>query len=236
MVKLMIGTPAYSGKVHVPYAISLSETVLQLMSGGIQVFYNLTTSGSLLIAERNKILHAFMESDCTHLLCADSDLGWENCILKMLMADKEIIAGVYPRRAEKVFDFRPCLNCDGSLITENGLIKVDYIPSGFMLIQRSALEKMRSRHPDLYYQSKDPDQKDGKGWLFFNCELYEGEFWGEDYTFCRKARQSGVEIWVDPAIRFDHSGNAGMLLEILHRTETKFDDENVVSGSVGCNT
>ena len=98
MKKVMIATPAYDGRVHVPYAISLSETTALLLNSGVQVQYNITTSGSLLVAERNRILKLFMKSDATHLLCVDSDLGWNpQFVLKMLLADKEFInpAGIY---------------------------------------------------------------------------------------------------------------------------------------------
>jgi len=222
MIKLMIATPAYSGQVHVPYAISLAETSVLLNKNNIQINYNITTSGSLLVAERNRILQMFMESESTHLLCIDSDLGWPaQCVIAMLLADKEFIAGVYPSRGEKSFTFRPCIKEDESIVTEGNLLKMEYIPSGFMLIKKSAIEKMRAKFPELYFEPKHDSMKHAKGWLFFNTEIWNGEFWGEDYTFCRKAREAGVDIWVDPLIQFDHAGTRGMLIEALTDKKTE---------------
>lgn len=216
MTKIMIATPAYDGKVHVPYAIALSETTHLLLANNIEVHYNITTSGSLLVAERNRILQMFMESDATHLLCIDADLGWPaQAVTAMVLSDKEFVAGVYPSRGEKSFTFRPILNENSSIVTEGRLLKMDYIPSGFMLLKRSVIEKIQAKFPELYYEPKHDSMKHAKGWCLFNTEVWNGEFWGEDYTFCRRAREAGVDIWVDPLIQFDHAGSRGALIEAL---------------------
>jgi hypothetical protein len=230
MAKVMIATPAYDGRVHVPYATSLAETAFTLLKNNINVHFNITTSGSLLIAERNRILMMFMESDCSHLLCIDSDLGWpSDCIIPMILADKEFVGGVYPSRGERSFTFRPCVKEDDSIVTEGQLLKMEYIPAGFMLIKRSVIEKMMAKFPELYYEPKHETMKHAKGWLFFNCEKYDGEFWGEDYVFCRKAREAGVDLWVNPLIQFDHAGTKGALIEALteKKEEAKKEPANV---------
>ena len=217
-MKVMIATPAYSGKVDIPYALSFAETAHLLQLHQIEVQPLITASGSLLVAERNRIVQAFWESDCTHLLCIDGDLGWPaQAVLAMLEAKKEFVAGVYPARGEKnVFLFRPELNLDGTIVTDKHLLKMQYIPSGFMLIAKSVIAKMRDTHPDLYYEPKDKNAANPMpGYCFFNTEVYEGEFWGEDFVFCRKAREAGVDIWVDPLIQFNHAGTVGLLVEAL---------------------
>jgi len=223
MTKIFICTPAYNGKVNVQYAISLSETIMLLASEGIKVQLKLSTSGSLIVAERNRLTEAFMQTDCTHMMCIDSDLGWPaEAVLAMIKADIEFIAGVYPSRRDREFTFRPVFNPDHSVVkSENNLLKMEYVPSGFMLIKRSAIEKMREFHPHLYFEPKHAQSNASKGYCFFNTEVWQGEFWGEDYYFCRKAREAGIEIWVDPFIQFDHDGVIGMLTEALTDDPTK---------------
>lgn len=217
-MKLLIATPAYSGKVHVPYATSLAETTLALMTNGVRVNYNINASGSLLIAERNRILRQFWESDCTHCLLVDGDLGWPSqAVLAMLHKDVEMVCGVYPARGENVFNFWPCLNENKSIVSDDkkGLIKMEYIPAGFMLITRSVMEKLIAKFSDQYYEPKAAELKFANGWMLFNCEVMDGEFWGEDYVFCRKCREAGVDIWVDPLIQFNHAGQIGTLMSVL---------------------
>jgi len=67
----------------------------------------------------------------------------------------------------------------------------------------------------LYYEPKDPRSNSEKTFCLVNTEVFEGEFWGEDYVFCRRAREAGIEIWIDPYIQFDHDGTIGMFQEVL---------------------
>jgi hypothetical protein len=217
MTKVMIATPAYDCKVNVPYALSYANTVMLLSQQGIQVQPHINASGSLLCAERNRIVQAFWESDCTHLLCIDADLGWPaQAVPAMLATGKEFVVGCYPARGEKsTFIFRPYPNPDGTIIQDKHLLRMMYVPAGFMLIARSTIAKMRDKHPQLYYEPKDPRNNPEPGYAFFNTEVWKGEFWGEDFIFCRYAAEAGVEIWADPLIQFDHAGTIGMLAECL---------------------
>ena len=223
-IKLFICTPAFDGKVHIPYAMALSDTVLFLATKGIPCMIRINSSGSLLPAERNRLTEMFLETDCTHMLCIDSDLGWPpQAVLEMLQKDVDFICGCYPARKDKIFIFRPCHNPDGSLVVdvEKKLIKMLYVPAGFMLLKRKVIEKMREDNPDLYFEPKHEKAAGSKGYALFHLELREGEFWGEDYFFCRIARKSGFDIWCDPVIEFDHAGIRGMLAEALTNDKEK---------------
>lgn len=215
--RVFIATPAFDGKVHVQYAISLSETCQVLVNNGFDVQMCINASGSLLCAERNRILEAFWQNGADYLLCIDSDLGWPaEKVLHLLNQDEQFVAGVYPARKDHMFIFRPALNEDGSIVkNDKNLLQMEYIPAGFMLIKREVLELMRNAYPNRYFCPKEGTDELAKGYCLFNTELLDGEFWGEDYIFCHLVRQCGVRIWVDPTIEFDHAGIKGHLLLCL---------------------
>lgn len=221
MVKIFLGTPAYSGKVNAQFAISLAETYCDLARNNIECDIRLNCSGSLLCAERNRLVDTFLKSDCTHMLCVDSDLGWPfQCVRGLLSHDLDFVGGVYPTRRENAFLFRPIFNDDKSIRkTEKGLLEMESIPAGFMLLKRQMLEKMVRHFPHLYFSPKDPTKP--SGYALFNTEVINEEFWGEDYVFCLRARQAGFQIWVDPCIEFDHDGVRGMLLQALTEDKSK---------------
>jgi hypothetical protein len=219
MIKLFIATPAFDGRVHVQYAISLADTSVLLQSQGIGVQLNINSSGSLLVAERNRLNKAFLASECTHMLCIDSDLGWPcHAVKAMIDHDVDFVAGLYPARGEKTFLFRGCYNEDGSLITHETkqLLKMNHIPAGFMLIKRNVIEKMTEHFSHLYFKPKHIDYEKEDGFCLYNTEVKDGEFWGEDYVFCGRAREAGFDIWVDPLIEFDHSGTRGAFHSLLY--------------------
>jgi CRISPR/Cas system CMR subunit Cmr4 (Cas7 group RAMP superfamily) len=214
---IFVATPAFNNKVNTEFALSLIALNILLKENGVSITNTLNSSGSLLVAERNRIVEDFYRSEATHLLCVDSDLGFPaEAVLAMLNADKEFIAGVYPARSEdktNEYLIRPKLTDKSTIVQEGHLLAAEYIPAGFMLLSRSAVQKMRDKFPELYYQPRLEERKDQHAYLFFNTEVYEGEFWGEDYVFCRRAREAGIDIWVDPLIEFDHDGKIGMLFE-----------------------
>lgn len=216
-MRILIATPSYDGKVDVSYSSSLMITALQLHKNNIEFGTLLNRTGTLLVGERNAIARTFVESDYTHLLCIDSDIGWNAAdVLEMISYDLEFVAGVYPTRKNLGYTFRPFFKEDNSLIVnEMGLLSMQYVPAGFMLIKKSVFEKIINKFPDLRYKSKDPLLVDAEGWTFFNTEIYDGEFWGEDYFFCRKAIQAGIEIWTNPNFEFKHGENVGRLMDVI---------------------
>jgi hypothetical protein len=222
---IMIATPAYSGKVNTYYALSLMHTYHLLKKHNIEVSPIICSSGSLLVAERNRILQEFWNSSCTHLLMIDSDLGWPaEAVIAMLHMEKDFIAGVYPaRNSNSEFLFRPVLDINGSIVQEKHLLKMNYIPTGFILITRNMLFKMHNKFPELYYEPKNKNiGNPASGYCLFDTQVWEGEFWGEDFVFCRRAREAGIDIWVDPLIQFEHSGQVGMLIQSLSQSPSEF--------------
>lgn len=216
---VFLATPAFNNKVNTQFTLSLIALNLLLKENGISVTNALNQSGSLLVAERNRIVEDFYRSEATHLLCVDSDLGFPaEAVLAMLKEEKDFIAGVYPARTNDStveFLIRPKLKENNILIFDRHLMAAEYVPAGFMLLSRNAIQKMRDKFPELHYQPKDELKKEEHAYLFFNTEVWEGEFWGEDYVFCRRAREAGIDIWIDSLIEFDHDGKRGALFKYL---------------------
>ena len=220
--KIFVGTPAYEGRVHVHYAMMLLDLQKILESQGYEVDVRLPVGGSLLVADRNRIIQMFWETKADYLLCIDSDIAFDpNYILRFIeqmeKTDKDFIGGVYPSRDGQGFNFRPAQEEDDKIVQckETGLLKMEYIPAGCMLLSRNAIKKMRDHFPELYYSPKDARSKAESAFCFFDTEVWNGEFWGEDYVFCRRVREAGFDLWVDPTIMFNHAGVMGALMETL---------------------
>lgn len=221
MTKIFIATPAFDGKVNVSYACSLSDTRLYLAAHTVESIVRINTSGSLLVRERNDLVKLFLQTDATHMLCIDSDIGWDaQDVKKMIDHNEDFVAGLYPARGpDRCFLYRGVYGPDkGMKVSEKGLLEMEYIPAGFMLLKREMLEGMIAHFPELYYEPKDDSLKHTAGHCLFGIELWEGEFWGEDYVFCRRARQAGYKIWIDPMITLNHAGIVGSFSELLRNS------------------
>lgn len=218
----MIATPCHHGKVDNVYTLSLVDTCKALDKEKIDYELLLPTTGSILSKERNDIIEAFYRSDCTHLLTIDSDIGWKGRdVVTLLNHDKDIVCGVYPARTNTTLDniyiFVPDANEeDDTIIVVDGLLKMKNVPAGFMLISRNAIETMREKLPELRYENKSKIANFDSGYAFYNTELVDGSYWGEDFIFCRNAEKAGINIWCDPTLVLNHAGRVGSFLDYLN--------------------
>ena len=230
--KLFIATPAFDGKTHIQYTVALADTQLLLSQHGVETKIVITSCGSRLDFERARLCKAFLQSDCTHMLCIDSDLGWPPvAVVKLLEQDEDCVGGLYPARNRPtdapIFYFRATCKEDGSVVQhpfKQPLLQMQYIPAGFVLIKRRVFEAIIDKFPELYFEPKHESLIQENGHLFFHGYIWEGELWGEDYNFCRRVRDCGFKIYIDPLIQFDHAGRIGSFMDVLSQTPIKNDN------------
>ena len=206
--KLMIAIPCYDGKVNIRTAFAIAELVPKLDKMGVRLNLVHVSGCSIITKARNKLVRKFMESDCTDFLFVDADVVINTDAVTRLLAlasDKDVVAGSYPRRSKdaKFFlDFY--LDDDGQLeFDEHGLMRVKNVSTGFMLVRRHVFEHMIEKHPEWQYQG------DGDGEIehaLFDFMLVDGQYIGEDYAFCSRAREDGFKIFLDPMISLPHIG------------------------------
>jgi hypothetical protein len=84
------------------------------------------------------------------------------------------------------------------------------MPTGFMRINRSMIEKMIEHYPERKYTDITFDQGEAEAaWDLFPCGLATApdgsRHWdGEDTGFCRLWAEMGGEMWIYPDIIFNH--------------------------------
>jgi len=97
-VTLYILTPCYGGQCHVNYVVCLMTTKDLLERLGIKVKIEFCKNDSLVSRARNNLVaKAMADPETTHILFIDSDISWGAAeVLKLLVADKSLVGGVYP--------------------------------------------------------------------------------------------------------------------------------------------
>ena len=91
-------TPCYGGVSFIEYVTSLINTLNMFRSLGINIKIEFCRNDSLVSRARNNLVaKALNDPKVTHILFIDNDIIWEPVsVLKLLIADKAIIGGVYP--------------------------------------------------------------------------------------------------------------------------------------------
>lgn len=157
---------------------------------------------------RNLAIARFLHGDYDDLIFIDDDVAWQDgAMVRLLKHPVEMVAGVYPRRFEEMsFPVRwdsskPELWAD----PQTGLLEAEGVAAGFLRLTRSACEKMVKAYDATWYdQYASPT---GKAHSLFEFERRDHTQFSEDYTFCRKWRDIGGQVWVDPEITFMHIGS-----------------------------
>jgi len=84
--------------------------------------------------------------------------------------------------------------------------------TGFMLIARETFEKFATAYPELSYKPDHArtDNFDGSRDVhaYFDCIIdpVTRRYLSEDYFFCKKSREAGMQIWACPWMQLQHIG------------------------------
>lgn len=133
----------------------------------------------------------------------------DRILAQMMAGNGLIIGGLYPKKQGSlnwVFS-----GIEGEQVNpETKLLKVAKAGTGFLCIHRKALEIMIERlvtkdpKTTILYRG-DPDP-DSVRYDFFPMHAQDEEYKSEDWFFCDRARECGINVFVDVTIQCQHVG------------------------------
>lgn len=225
--KILVGIPAYDGRLHVDLCKSLFDFQRELARYGAS-FGIVSCLGNALVTEaRNEIIQEFFEkTDGTDLFFIDSDVVFsvEDAMRIIIWSTKyDVVSGCYPRKqVDKdglpMFDCTPVLDENEYLqFDEEGyLFKHQGCGIGFTNIRRNVVERLMELSKDDWYMTR----KNEKRIRIFDLDLINNVLIGEDYYFFRKILAAGFDCWADPSCNLKHVGShtyTGSMREVLEK-------------------
>jgi hypothetical protein len=205
--RVLIAVPSYTGKItaQTEYTLALFKLEADAFGWGFDI---LPWGGDSLIAHaRNAIVGKFMLSDATDLICLDADVGTVPGAFTRLMTHRvNFVAGLYRAKSEPENYMVRLLSSDVRGDPRTDLLEVESVPFGLVRLTRACIEDMIREYADESFVSHMDNLK---CWNLFNTEVRDGQFWGEDYYFCRKWRAIGGRVWVDWEIPTTHTAHDG---------------------------
>ena len=211
---VVFATPAFDFNVTLGYLASALRTEKLLMDRRMSSGHILVGGDPYLAKVRNVLVTRALREypDMTDFFFLDADIEWPaEAVLRLLDHPADVVAGIYPKKNDTT-EF-PCeLEMqNGRLIESDGWYKARAVPTGFLRIKRHVLEKMAAvntvyddgtgnmKHVHNIFQmgycGDDAEKNEGKG-----------QWWGEDYAWCRQWHNMGGDIWIWPDIEFGHRG------------------------------
>lgn len=208
--KLIIFTPCYDYRTYAPYTNSLLTVGRSLDALGIKWDYWMTLGDTVLERAVNSAYARFLRDDeATDILCIDYDETFDaEGVLRLLTHKEEVVGGAYRMKNDwEKFTAHWKTNDSGKPIGRilgdgTALLQAWRLPWGFLRVKKSALHKYIEKFPDLWYHGKD-----GKEHIFCELQYQNHQMVTQDFVFCDRLREAGVDVWLDPGITIGHWGH-----------------------------
>jgi len=218
-VKLFIATPAFGHQVTTNYANSLLKFVSTSHPRlAVSSAVHLQSGMALVTQARNNCVAYFLNSDCTHFLFIDADIGFEpDAIYRLIEKDVPLCLTPYPVKgygANNQLQFIVHFpDKDNVKIQKDGFAEIVAGPTGFMMIKREVFEKLAEKYPERKTVNKqlvgNKVETMEKGWYTFfeTAQDPENGYLGEDIAFCRLWTNIGGKIYADTQTPLTHFGS-----------------------------
>lgn len=173
---LFVATPMYGGQCTSMYTKSLIDLTVSCAIWGIPLKFHFLTNESLITRARNYAAEEFLDSECTHCMFIDADIGFDHLdVLRLLWIQTKmkngIIGAVYPKKNiswEKIKHAAPLLNDPNDLAKVQSDFVLNLVPgtetfksdevvealeigTGFMMIPRETFLVYKERFPEYNY-------------------------------------------------------------------------------------
>ena len=218
-VKLFIATPAFGHQVTTNYANSLLKFVSTSHPRlAVSSAVHMQSGMALVTQARNNCVAYFLNSDCSHFLFIDADIGFEpEAIFRLIEKDLPLCLTPYPvkgygkdNQLQFIVHFP---DKDNVRIDKDGFAEITAGPTGFMLIKREVFEKLAEKYPERKTINKqlvgNKVETMEKGWYTFfeTAQDPENGYLGEDIAFCRLWTNIGGKIYADTQTPLTHFGS-----------------------------
>ncbi len=201
MAKVVFCVPSLSGPTP-PFIEALERSIGPVIAAGWDEGTVEERGCPYISAARAKMLRQALDAKADAIVFLDYDLSWsEDALLKLIETPGEVVAGTY-RFKQDAESYMGRLFADERgrpIVRDDGCVKAEWIPAGFLKITTEAVHKFMGAYPELTYGPRYAPLVD-----LFNHGAFEGLWWGEDYAFSRRWNAIGGEIWVIPDIDLDH--------------------------------
>ena len=156
---------------------------------------------SLITRARNEMTASFLATGYGHMMWLDADIEFAaGDVAKLWNLQVDVAVAAYPmKRADK-----PLSAWKGGRLVRleecpEWPFPVDYAGTGFMLIARRVIETLAA-------VSESYAGPHGRVPALYMTPVHNDGLESEDYHFCRRAREAGFEVIMDPSIRLKHWG------------------------------
>lgn len=185
-----------------PYVASLEASIPLIKAAGWEEGYAQEVGCPYISAARAQMTRKALDAKADVIVYLDYDLSWQpKDLLTLLETEGDVVAGTYRfKKDEEEYMGSVMSNENGSpLLRSDGCIRAFTAPAGFLKVTKEAINRFMEAYPELMYGPKYAPAID-----LFHHGAHKGQWWGEDYAFCRNWNDAGGEVWIAPNLNLTH--------------------------------
>lgn len=199
MIKVLIATPSYDGRLDAWYTNSLINTVVLGLQNEIAFQPVFMSYDALIQRSRNDLLEIAFSNDFDHILWIDSDIEWNpEWAVKLILSDKDVIGGTYPKKSlEEQYTVKSEIK--DFVENDEGLVSVSSLGTGFLKVSKKAFTYLWDISQPYIHNGKE------NRWVF-EVKVQDNDIISEDGLMCQKLKEGGFEIFLDISMTCNHIG------------------------------
>lgn len=228
---VLIATPTAGQLVTTAYTATLVNATKALHEAGLD-YHHSTFDGADIVMARNYLANeALRNPETGWVLWLDSDMAIPKRVFdRMIRFDRPMVGGIYTERRLDLeryvalrggglsdeqarglaTGFNVRMPASGTITVQNGLVPVEGVGFGCVLLRRDLLERMARSG----VAAEVPSGKLAK--LGFPATMHDffgeirrpdGSYLSEDYSFCQRVRDLGETVWGLADERLGHVGS-----------------------------
>lgn len=151
---------------------------------------------------RATMLRKALSANADVIVFLDYDLSFnEGALLRLIQTPDHVVSGAYRFKCDEEKYMGRLIEDERGrpIVREDGCVKAEWIPAGFLKITKEAVDHFMAAYPELVYGPYYSPSVD-----IFNHGAKDRLWWGEDYAFSRRWAECGGDIWVIPDLDITH--------------------------------
>jgi len=200
---VVICTPTIT-KPYPQYLDALEASLPLLEAAGIRHASVNTVGSPYISCARAEMLRKALDAKADIIVFIDHDLSWDPEDLRILIeTEGDVVAGTYRFKIDEESYMGTIkvnhITTKPLLRESDGAIRANLMPAGFLKVTKEAVHRFMEAYPELCFGPKFNPSVD-----LFNHGAHDGQWWGEDYAFCRRWNALGGEVWLVPNLNLTH--------------------------------
>lgn len=234
ITKVFLAIPSHRGNINIKANLGLEQLLSNCKENGFDIEKSYSMSASIDQTRSMYASQCLLRNEHDILFFLDDDIVFNPSdfyhVVNTCLSKKSIVGGLYPQRSPDstgrfTLPLHPLYK--GQSITfgnDAEPIEVAGLPCGFLAVHIDAFKKLSEVMPKCKLST---DSGDIIGHPFFIPELFAREpseipmYLPEDLAFCYRARDAGINVWLDPAVRLIHLTQYAASFDDVRRTQSQ---------------